>query len=73
MASELQQRRQELEFVMWRCDQLVRSGFPLALASEVARDERYDLHALIELVEHGCPPELAVRIVAPLEAGIGEG
>ena len=26
-----------------------------------------DLHALIELVEHGCPPELAARILAPLD------
>ena len=25
------------------------------------------LHALIELVERGCPPALAVRILAPLE------
>jgi hypothetical protein len=28
---------------------------------------RYDLHVLIELVEHGCPPELAIRILSPLE------
>jgi hypothetical protein len=26
-----------------------------------------DLHALIELVERGCPPELAARILAPLD------
>jgi hypothetical protein len=26
-----------------------------------------DLHALIELIERGCPPELAARILAPLE------
>jgi hypothetical protein len=26
-----------------------------------------DLHALIELVERGCPPVLAARILAPLE------
>jgi hypothetical protein len=31
----------------------------------VARDERYDLHQLIELVEHGCSPALAVRILTP--------
>ena len=30
----------------------------------------YDLHALIELVERGCPPELAVRILAPLDEEI---
>jgi hypothetical protein len=26
-----------------------------------------DLHALIELVERGCPPPLAARILAPLD------
>jgi hypothetical protein len=52
----------------WRCDQLRVSGFPPSLAAETAADERFDLHALIELTEQGCPPTLAVRILAPLEA-----
>ena len=51
----------------WRRDRLVDAGFALPLASRLSRDGRYDLHALIELVEHGCPPELALRILAPLE------
>lgn len=51
----------------WRRSQLVRSGFPGALAARVAHDNRYDLHRLIELVESGCQPELALRILAPLE------
>lgn len=42
-------------------------GFPFPLAVRLAGDARYDLHALIELVERGCRPELAVRILAPLE------
>jgi hypothetical protein len=53
--------------VAWRRRQLVDSGFRLPLATRVAKDARYDLHALIELVEHDCQPELAVRILAPLE------
>ncbi len=53
----------------WRRDRLVEAGFALPLASQLARDRRYDLHALIELVEHGCPPELALRILAPVEEG----
>jgi hypothetical protein len=53
----------------WRREQLFASGFPCALAADVARDQRYDLHALIELVERGCRPDLAVRILAPLEDG----
>ena len=51
----------------WRREQLLRSGFAPRLAHELAQDGRYDLHALIELVERGCPPELAVRILAPFE------
>jgi hypothetical protein len=53
--------------VGWRREQLVETGFPLPLADRLARDSRYDLHAVIELVERGCPPELAVRILAPIE------
>jgi hypothetical protein len=55
------------EVVRWRREQLTESGFPLSLAARLAKDARYDLHALIELVERGCRPELAVRIVAPLD------
>ena len=53
----------------WRREQLARSGFSPALAARLADDGRFDLHALIELVERGCPPELAVRILAPLDVG----
>jgi hypothetical protein len=55
------------EVARWRREQLVGSGFPLPLAARLAKDGRYDLHALIELSERGCDPELAVRILAPLE------
>jgi hypothetical protein len=55
------------EVVDWRRQQLVGVGFSFALAAEIAGDPRFDLHALIELVENRCPPDLAVRILAPLE------
>lgn len=55
------------QLVAWRRDQLLHDGFPRGLATCVALDERFDLHALLELVGRGCPPELAVRILAPLE------
>jgi hypothetical protein len=55
------------DVVAWRRDQLIAAGFPPPRAAALAADPRYDTHALIELVEHGCPPELAVRIAAPLE------
>jgi hypothetical protein len=55
------------EVVRWRRERLAESDFPLTVAARLAEDARYDLHALIELVERGCRPELAVRIVAPLD------
>jgi len=59
--------RDRKDVAEWRREQLAHSGFPLPLALRLACDSRYDLHALIELVERGCPPELAVRILAPLD------
>ncbi len=55
------------DVVGWRQRQLIEAGFGAALAAALARDPHYDLHALIELAERGCPPELAARILAPLE------
>lgn len=50
----------------WRRCRLLEAGFPVAVADAVAADSRFDLHALLQLVDRGCPPELAVRILAPL-------
>jgi hypothetical protein len=43
----------------------------MALAARLASDPDYDLHALLELVDRGCPAELAARIVAPIEGEAG--
>lgn len=51
----------------WRRLELIQRGFPESLARRVARDGRYELHQLIELVEQGCSPAVAVRILSPLE------
>ena len=67
MQTELGHPLDSQDHVAWRRDQLTHSGFSLPLAARTARDRRYDLHRLIELVERGCSPELAVRILAPLE------
>jgi hypothetical protein len=53
------------QVVEWRRSQLRRAGFPVDLAALAAEDTRLDLHAVIELVERGCPPRLALRILAP--------
>jgi hypothetical protein len=51
----------------WRRGRLERAGFDPQLADALAKDPRIDLHALLELVDRGCPPGLAARILAPLE------
>jgi hypothetical protein len=53
--------------VAWRIDRLRDAGFPPRLADALARDTRYDLHALLELTDRGCAAELAARILAPIE------
>jgi hypothetical protein len=51
--------------VLWRTSRLEEAGFTAQLAEALARDSAYDLHALLELVDRGCLPELAARILAP--------
>ena len=59
--------RPEDEIVLWRSARLRDSGFSGELAAALARDCAYDLHSVLELVDRGCPPELAARILAPLD------
>jgi hypothetical protein len=54
--------------VAWREARLRVAGFEWETASQLARDDGVDLHELLELVDHGCPPHLAARILAPLES-----
>jgi hypothetical protein len=68
MKVETAPKEREAAIRRWRREQLLRCGFDERLAGELAGDFRCDLHALIELVERGCPPALAARILAPLDA-----
>jgi hypothetical protein len=54
------------DVVAWRARRLRAAGFDSGTAAMLACDMRTDLHALLELVERGCPPDLAARILAPL-------
>jgi hypothetical protein len=51
----------------WRRDQLAAAGFPLPAARRIAGEHRYNLHALLDLLDRGCTPALAARILAPLD------
>jgi hypothetical protein len=59
-------------WVQWREGRLLRAGFAPTLAEVLARQERVDLHELLKLVDRGCPPHLAARILAPLDAPADE-
>lgn len=52
--------------VVWRRQSLRKAGFTADLANRVAGDWNIDVHAVLELVDRGCPPALAVTIMEPL-------
>jgi len=47
----------------WRTDELIRVGFEPEAAVALAAEPGVDLHAAIDLVERGCPPDIALRIL----------
>jgi hypothetical protein len=59
--------------VRWATTRLRDAGLGPELADTVARDAANDLArilevtAILELVDQGCPPELAVRILDPID------
>jgi hypothetical protein len=53
----------------WRRRRLLDAGFDRGLADRLARSEAIDLHALLQLVDRGCPPDLAVSILIPIGDG----
>jgi hypothetical protein len=54
-------RREQSSVHNWRVSQLTRLGLPGTLAETYA--DRIDWHQVARLVQHGCPPRLALRIV----------
>ena len=57
----------DVAVVTWRRKQLLDAGFSLQASEKLARECGVDLHALLDLLERGCPPRLAMRILASLE------
>jgi hypothetical protein len=55
-----------VDIAQWRARRLREAGFPPGLAEGLAV-QRVDLHELLQLVDAGCPPELAARILSPLD------
>jgi len=54
----------ELERVeRWRTEELIRVGFDPDVAAVMAIEPGVDLHAAVDLIARGCPPDLAARIL----------
>ena len=64
-AANLQTRTDtELELVeQWRLEALRRAGYDAEAATILAASHDVDLHAAIELLERGCPADLALQIL----------
>ena len=59
-------RRVDPDVREWRRRVLEQAGFDRDVARQLAASRDVDLHDLLNLVDRGCPPELAARILAPL-------
>jgi hypothetical protein len=61
------------DVVRWRLRRLTDAGFDAELAGALAAERDVDLHALLDLVDRGCPPHLAARIMGSRAVGTGAG
>jgi ABC-type phosphate/phosphonate transport system substrate-binding protein len=56
--------RDETDLVeAWRAEQLELAGYGAAAAAELATRHDVDLHLAVEMLAHGCPAELALKIL----------
>ena len=54
----------ELEKIeRWRAEELERAGYGTRAAGRLAARHDIDLHCAVELLDLGCPPELAIKIL----------
>jgi hypothetical protein len=56
--------RSEIERVeRWRAAVLERAGYPHEASARIAARHDVDLHRAVQLLERGCSPELALKIL----------
>ncbi len=49
--------------IRWRVEQLASVGYSWPAAMVIAANTQIDLHEAVEIVQAGCHPEIAVRIL----------
>ncbi len=67
--SDAPERAPRIALGKWRRRRLTAAGFEPRLAAQLADEPAVDLHELLVLVDRGCPPALAARILASLYTG----
>jgi hypothetical protein len=54
---------EQLQIELWRTGELERAGYSRRAAGRLAARQDIDLHLAVGLLERGCSPELALRIL----------
>ena len=49
--------------IRWRVEQLAKVGYSWPAAMVIAANTHVDLHRAVEMVQQGCHPDVAVRIL----------
>ena len=62
-AAETTTETEQERIERWRAEELERGGYGHDDAVELASRAYVDLHLAIELIERGCPPQTAVKIL----------
>jgi hypothetical protein len=63
--TELQilEETEQMQIELWRSEELERAGYSHRAAGRLAARQDIDLHLAVRLLERGCPPDLALRIL----------
>jgi len=63
-AADLEVRETEIERIeRWRAEELERAGYDARDAQKLAQRHDVDLHRAVDLIRHGCSPDLALAIL----------
>ena len=61
--TELHRPSESERVICWRATELIRAGFDMPEAVELAERADIDLHLAVELLRRGCSPDLATKIL----------
>jgi hypothetical protein len=54
---------EQMQIELWRTEELERAGYSHRAAGRLAARHDIDLHLAVRLLERGCSPDLALRIL----------